>query len=625
VAVVLLVLVATCAIWMWQRQRTLALARQREAAQKARDALGRGRALLEEGWQKQDPGKLKEARAEADRAVDVAAGADEEVRREAAAFQQEAEQRLARAEKNRALLAALLDVAAPRETRAYTTDEAGRRAPLDEPSVDEQYAAAFRRWGLDVDRTKGAEASARLKDEPPAVLQDIIAALDAWMLERRARKRPQQEWQRLRKLADRLDGGELGRQLRALLCGEAAPEALSAAALVGALAGPAAPWAALREPGRDQRLRLRGLRARLEVGREPVLSVVLLAWASQEMGDSARAESVLRQALAVRPDQAELLYALGKLLEAQGRPAEAVECFRAARSLRPGLGVALARALAEAGRAEEGEAVLRDLLRQQPSHPELHFYLGNALYHGQKFEEAEQAYRKAIALQPDFALAHVGLGTALFEQKKPDEAVAAFRKAIELRPDYAPAYLSLGTVLYSQKKPDEAEKAFRRAIDLRPDFAEAHYRLGRALHDRKKLDLAVKAYRRAIRLRPDFAPAHNGLGLTLAEQKRPAEAEKAFRKAIGLQPADAEAHLNLGNTLLAQNRPAEAERACRMAIELQPKFAEAHFGLGRALRDQKMLDLAIEAFRSAVKLRPDFAEAQKALAEAAAALGKRGR
>jgi cytochrome c-type biogenesis protein CcmH/NrfG len=44
----------------------------------------------------------------------------------------------------------------------------------------------------------------------------------------------------------------------------------------------------------------------------------------------------------------------------------------------------------------EGEAVLRDLVRQQPNNPEMHFYLGKALYEQKKPGEAVAALKEAI-------------------------------------------------------------------------------------------------------------------------------------------------------------------------------------------------------------------------------------
>src|SRR5262249_18432630 len=141
---------------------------------------------------------------------------------------------------------ALLDVSAPQETSAYTHDKAGRMLVLAQPSVDEQYAAAFRRWGLDVDRASEAEVVERLGQEPDVVGQELIGGLDAWMMERRQQKRPEAQWRRLFRAADRLDRSDQHRRLRALLVGDVPSRAETVAGLVGV----GSPWPALWELGR---------------------------------------------------------------------------------------------------------------------------------------------------------------------------------------------------------------------------------------------------------------------------------------------------------------------------------------------------------------------------------------
>src|SRR5262249_58248850 len=99
----------------------------------------------------------------------------------------------------------------------------GRMVRLVQPSVDEQYAAAFLRWGLDVDGTAEAEVVARLGREPDVVVQELIAGLDAWMLERRRQKRPEAQWQHLLRVAEQLDSSERHRRVRGWLHGGSPP------------------------------------------------------------------------------------------------------------------------------------------------------------------------------------------------------------------------------------------------------------------------------------------------------------------------------------------------------------------------------------------------------------------
>jgi serine/threonine-protein kinase len=603
-AVVLLVLVGGVGAGLQYRQWAAARDRQAQTDREVRGVLESARGLLEEGWPAQDLAELTAALAEGNRAADVArSGAASAVaRQEAEAFRANADERLGRAKANGALREAVLDVAAPQDDVADPPDESGRTAAPAQPSADEQYAAAFRRWGLDVDGTPEDEVVARLSAEPDALVQELIAALDGWMLERRRLKRPEPEWRRLFRVAERLDKSERRRWLRALLVGESPPRAASVAGFVGT----GSSWPALWELARGDSLQqLREVRREIDPRTGAVLTVVLQAQAYAAVGDAAGAEQLLCEAATARPDQVVLLDALGKLLARQGpsRRGNAIEYYRAARALRTGLGIALSGALIRANRTEEAEGVLRDLLRQQRETPTLHNLLGVCLDAQKKHGAAEAAYGRAIELDPDFADAHYNLGMCLADQQRYDAAERACRKAVELRPDWADAYFCLGNILAKQKNHAAAGEAFHEAITLRPDWADAYYNFGNALTGQGKLGAAEAAYRKATDLRPNFALAHNNLGMALSQQRKPGAAA-AFRKAVALRPDYAVAYHNLGSELAEEQKYGEAEAAFRKAIGLQPDFAPAHLNLARALTEQARFNEALAIVKKGYDLLP---------------------
>ncbi len=521
-----------------------------------------------------------------------------------------------------------MDIATPHETKSYHVDESGEKILLlPQLTAEEQYAAAFRRRWPDVEIERQAESAvaARLQEEPEVVLRGVIAGLDGWMLELRRQNRAEAKWRRLLGLVELLDYSESRRQLRALLIGAAPPRAADVAELLGGRP----PWIALWKLGRGNEWRhLRQLRERIDVSAEPVLTVLLLAQASNEVSDRAGAEEVLRLALARRPDEVAFLDALGKVLERQGvsRLAEAIGCFRAARAKHPGLGLALGRALIHAGEAmkggsrfllngqtleqagqaaAEGEAILRDLVRLEPKNPEMLIALGDALSLQRKNAEAEAVYRKAIAIQPDDAIAYFRLGSLLdrSDRGRLAEAEAVYRKAIAIRPDDARAYISLGNALNYQGKHAEAEAVYRKAIALQPNNARAYISLGSALNYQGKHAEAEAVYRKAIALQPNNAEAaYEGLDRVLKVQGKPPEAEAVYRKAIALEPKKAGTYIRLGITLSNQGKYAEEEAVYRKAIALEPKKAGTYISLGNTLSNQGKSTEAEATFRKAIAL-----------------------
>jgi tetratricopeptide (TPR) repeat protein len=552
----------------WREQVATARERQSRTDEKAREVLELVDRLLANGWRAQDLAKLQQASAEADRVEDIASSgrASGAVVEQIAALRRKCEALSERARKNQGLREALLEVSGSRETSRYKIGESGSM-PVVELSADAQFAEAFRRWwDLDVDKMPLGEVVQRIRQEPEVVQQDLMAALDVWMLARRI-MRPQRDWRRLHRLAERLDQDTRRQQLRALLVGRLPPRAEDVAGLVA----PWPPWPALWQVQAGSRWRrLQELRRGVQPGREPVQTLVLLGQISFELGDKAGAERLLRAGLVTQPGQVVLLEVLGRLVERQGRHAEAVACYRAIRAVHPGLGIALGRALIRAGQAVEGEEVLRELANRQEANPDVYIYLGQALAGQKRPAEAEAALRKAIALKPDFAEAYSVLGVALLYQKKPAEAEAALRKAIALKPDDAVPYNNIGVARLDQKKPAEAEAALRKAIALKPDYALPYNNLGNALLNQMKPAEAVAAYRKAIALKPDYPDAYNNLGNALLDQKKLAEAEAAFRKAIEFAPKSVSAQNGLGLVLMRMGRFAEARESTRGLLTLIP-------------------------------------------------------
>ncbi len=628
-AVFLLLLGAGGGGWWWQQQQV-------QAAQRIRLALEDARERLDQAKRTANMELYPEALASLDKARAVArtAKVGGSIQTEIDTLEQRRQTEFEAASKSRRLLTACLEVRQPRGVKQYERSESGLMTALTEPSADEQFALAFRSWAPEFDVARPDEAFKQLQALPEPVVQELVAALDEWWQARRDAQ-PPGDWRALHDLADRLDANELRRELRGLLAsGElererraadfaAAGHHLSGLLRMGgrgrldevlgaaALAGPPMSRTVAQAVGRN-RTRLRDLAGRIDPHEKSLLLTVLaLARAFSRSGDVGSAEEVLGRALTARPGEVVLLMALGELLERRQPPRldRAIECYRAARAIRSEFGVALGKALNTAHRSDEGEAVLRELLRGQPDHPELHVYLGYALSNNKELSAAEAEYREAIRLKPDYPAAHFNLGLALQTQGKLPEAVAEYREAIRLKPNYPEAHTNKGNVLENLGNLPEALAAYHEAIRLKPDLPEAHNGLGIALRVQGKLSEAVAEYREAIRLKPDEPVIHNNLGSVLSDQGHLPEALAEFREAILLNPYHPDAHYNRGIALKAQGNLPEALSAYRVAIALKPDYAEAHCNLGIVLHAQGKLPEAVAEFREAIRLKPNLPEA----------------
>jgi len=269
-----------------------------------------------------------------------------------------------------------------------------------------------------------------------------------------------------------------------------------------------------------------------------------------------------------------------------------------------------------AGRLQQAEQLYRQILTQQPDHPEALHLLGVLASQSGQHDTAVKLIRQAIALKPNFPTAHLNLGNTFKDLGRLDEAIAAYRQAIALKPNFPEALSNLGSALKDHGQVDAAITAYRQAITLKPNFPEAHNNLGSALKANDQLDDAIAAFRQAIALKPDFAAAHSNLAIALQDHGQFNAALAACRQALALQPNSPEAHNNFGIALRERGLLDDARAAFQQALTLQPDFPEAHCNLGLTLHDQGQLDAAIAAHRQALALQPNFPEAHNNLGQA---------
>ena len=613
-ALSLLMAGATTSACVFYQQRAAARATLQQTDREVRSILARGRNVLDEGWLTQDLARVSEAATDGAQAADLAHRlvASASVCEEAVAFRNTADASLQHARRNRVLLEELLDVSAPQDTGLPVRDEAGLPTSLAQQGHNEQYAVAFQHWGIDIDAASDVEVATRLLEEPDLVVQEVIAALDAWMIERRRQRPVDARWQHLFRVAERLDHNESHHRMRTVLVSTAPGQPVTIAAFV---AGPAS-WPALWELERGQTWRqLRTLRASMDPRKEPVLSVVLLTSTMASIGDFAGAEETLRQAATARPDQVILLNALGKLLLREGdrRLEEAIGYLRAVRSQRRHLGVNLSSALLQANRFVEAKELLQELMPEHPDNPALHFLQGNTASLEKKYEQAVTAYNNAIQLHPAFAEAYYNLAIILSNQHKIKQAEAGYRKAIEIRPDFPEAHTNLGLMLFQQRKFAQAEAACRRALDLKPDLVNALVDLGSTLIATGRFSEARNVLHKATNLEPNLAAAQNNLGRALLGLGEFSRAESAIRKAVELAPDLPQARINLGNALEAQGEYSRAEEAFRKAIEIAPNRPDAYVCLGIAFMNRRQFADAEAEFRRAIRVEPNCFEAYDSL------------
>jgi choline-sulfatase len=146
------------------------------------------------------------------------------------------------------------------------------------------------------------------------------------------------------------------------------------------------------------------------------------------------------------PDNAQVHYGLGKLLDRVGRRGEAIRELTTATRLDPGYPEAwydLGVALSKEGRGVEALECYRNALRARPTYVDARVNLGVALATDGRLDEAIEQYQEALRVAPNDATIHYNLGNAFLRKGQNTEAIEAYDQALRLQPDFGPARQAL--------------------------------------------------------------------------------------------------------------------------------------------------------------------------------------
>jgi len=385
--------------------------------------------------------------------------------------------------------------------------------------------------------------------------------------------------------------------------------------------------------------------------------------------------SVLREAIAKKPERADAHNMLGLLLGRKGADkSEVVAEFREAVRLRPDFAQAynnLGLVLTQTDDDEAAVAAFHEAIRVRPDYSDAHANLGAALIPTdgeQAIRELEKAValepssvkaqfnlataygaspkygalkeiellRKVIAVSPNFSRAHLGLGKALLQDGKVPEAITELQEAARLDPQSGEAHYQLGLALSRAGRKDEAATELKQGRELtsaddRNQNANLDISEGRAALDKGDLDQAATKFRHALKLQPDSSDAQRYLGVVLEKQGDKDAASDAYEKAVDLNPGNFAARQSLQKLLetsTAKDDPArldqlenyiranqfkEVEPLLTDFVREHPESSRGWYSLGYSLFAQQKIGESIRALAKCLQLDVKNSEAHKIL------------
>lgn len=263
------------------------------------------------------------------------------------------------------------------------------------------------------------------------------------------------------------------------------------------------------------------------------------------------------------------------------------------------------------GENEKAEALLRQLLRTEPSSVSVLNMLAESLKAEGKDNEAEETYRTAIRLRPGYWPTYNTLGLFYMNLKQHDyqKAEQHFLLGIEAAPQISSLHSNLGVLYSKMGRWKDAESEFRKSIALRP-YPLGYSNLGTALFYEGKYADAAGQFEKATELQPANPVNWGNLGdarwqLT-GERNR---AREAFEKARTLanqklivNPENADLRSNYALYLAKLGQTKDTEREIAAAVAQAPEDMDVVFYSARVYAVMGDLPRAFAALKKCLAL-----------------------
>jgi tetratricopeptide (TPR) repeat protein len=366
------------------------------------------------------------------------------------------------------------------------------------------------------------------------------------------------------------------------------------------------------------------------------------------------ATRILKLALALSPEQPDLLDLTARALLACDQPTQSLQPAIAALACEP---KSLARQLLvieclEAGKYWSEALEMRKELAacsKPPSAIELRALANCAIQSGQ-VANAIEAAEQALQLDPNDGLAYNLLGESALSQGNSTSALEYFNQATQLSPLYPSAWISMARTYHNLGQDDKAIEVLRASTQASPSSPETHLALGEAYLVQGAPTQALTSLRRAAALvaareqitrtlpkssrREDLPPGLSNhialqLGQTLHRLGHLDEARRTLENAYianpDLQPDSSIAYA-FAKTLLDQNEFQKAAEVLEVVVSSQPTDHAPYLDYARTLlqldgQHKSNTQKAITYLTRVLEFKPRHAEAQALLAEAYAEVG----
>ena len=328
----------------------------------------------------------------------------------------------------------------------------------------------------------------------------------------------------------------------------------------------------------------------------------------ERRGGFARAEDVLVELLKRRPNNIQLLAALGQLRLARQNWGGAQEVAESTRRFGDS-GLAdrlLGEALIGQGKYTEAQTALEKAYKATSGSAALNSLI-SAFLKANKKDDASRFLKMLLRDKPDSAEALVLLGSLQLSGGEVEHATRSFLAAISAQPKQEIGYRALSDMYRHQNKYEEAIQILRQGIQEQPGSAALQMTLANAMEQKGDYEAAISQYDTILDKEPGNLVASNNLISLLLDHrtddrslKRAQSLAAILRKSQIPQFEDtlAWAKYHQGDFVTAISLGEEAILALSDKAEVRYHLGMAYIAAGRA-------DKASEQLKKALELAPD--------------------
>ncbi len=238
--------------------------------------------------------------------------------------------------------------------------------------------------------------------------------------------------------------------------------------------------------------------------------------------------------------------------------------------------------------------------------------MGIALFHAGRLDEAEVALNNVLGDNPKNDTARAMLGMIELRQRNWSGAAQELTKAYNtVRSPAAQNALALAE-LHKNQSSETAIKLLNQVVSAYPSYAPAAYNLALIYDQWQGNKSAARDWYSQYLQRAGADGSHVAAARKALE--RLGGSVKPTVSSVGPQPADATRLMTEGAKLLSEKRYKDAAELFEKAVETDPKSKFAHYNLGHALFNLKKYNDAGQAYVEALKLDSRYADARYMLA-----------